>query len=283
MIPDDKGRALERAVHAIEAVILHTSPSLSDKSFRIEMRKILTVGGVRHEIDIYVTVDIAKGYNPTFIFECKNWARPVDKNEMIIFAEKISAAVAQHGYFVAPSFTKDAEAQAAKDPRIHLLLATEHDPALTAVPEEFHCTEPGSAKADTTFRIAGSTGTTMMTVNIDGTILQLSGADVPLRLYLNAWMDELYQRRLLTFWTADLPEGVHPMKASEERTFGPGQCMIDGKEIGTVQLDAEFGVNIIRPAVLSDYEIATRGRVVRLAPFTVRHIVVDAAFVTLQN
>jgi hypothetical protein len=129
MTPEEKGRALERAVHAIEAVILESSPSLREKPFRIEMRKTLSVGGVHHEIDVFVTVEIAKGYDATFIFESKNWATPVGKNEIIVFAEKIDAAVAQTGYFIAKAFTKDAEAQAAKDPRIKLLISTEHDPA----------------------------------------------------------------------------------------------------------------------------------------------------------
>ena len=284
MMPDEKGRALERAVHAIEAVILESSPSLCEKQFRIEMRKHLNVGGVHHEIDIFVTVEIAKGYsNATFIFEVKNWETPVGKNEIIIFTEKIDAAVAQHGYFIAKAFTKDAEAQAAKDPRVKILIATEHDPALTAVPEHFHCTEQASAKGLTTFQIAGSSRTNMTTVLIDETIMQLSGTPVPLRIYLDSWILDLYQRTLLVFSTVTLPEGIHPMLASEERSFGPGQCFIDGKEMGTVRLDAEYGVRIFHPMVLSDYEVSTRGRVVRLTPITMRDLVFDMAFVKLQG
>jgi hypothetical protein len=284
MVSGEKGLALEGAVHAIEAVILQTSPSLREQPFRIETRKVINVGGVHHEIDVFVTVGIANGYESIFIFECKNWADPVGKNEIIVFAEKIKAVVAQHGYVVAPAFTKDAEAQAQQDPRIKLLISTEHDPALSAVPDKFHYTEPAGSKSLTTFHIAGSDGTTMTTVVIDETIMQLSGTDVPLRLYLEGWILDLYQRRLLSSWTADLPEGVHPMAASEERAFGPGQCIIDGKEMATVQLDAEFGVRIIRPTVLSDYEVSTRGRVIRLTPTTIRgDITTDTAFVKLTD
>src|SRR5689334_20905416 len=63
-------------------------------------------------------VGVAKGYTVTFIFECKNWEDAVGKNEIIIFSEKIDAVSAQRGYFVAKSFTRDAEAQALKDPRM---------------------------------------------------------------------------------------------------------------------------------------------------------------------
>ena len=123
MSPGEKGHALELAVHAIEAVILASSPSLQGQPFTVERRKTVTVSDVHHEIDIYVTMGAAKGYESIFIFECKNWADPVGKNDVIILSEKIDAAVAQRGYFVAKQFTKDARAQAAKDPRITLLYA----------------------------------------------------------------------------------------------------------------------------------------------------------------
>jgi hypothetical protein len=101
MVPEDKGIALERAVHVVEAVILQTSPALREKPFRIEMRKRLHACGVHHEIDIFVTVEIAKGYNATFTFECKNWTAPVGKNEIIVLAEKIDATVAGPAHFAA--------------------------------------------------------------------------------------------------------------------------------------------------------------------------------------
>jgi hypothetical protein len=53
MSPADKGHALEDAVHAIEGAILESSPSLREKPFRIEMRKVINVGGVHHEIDVH--------------------------------------------------------------------------------------------------------------------------------------------------------------------------------------------------------------------------------------
>ncbi len=71
MAPDEKGWELEIAVEAIEAVILESSPSLLGQPFHIERRKRINVGGVHHEIDIFVQGGAAKGYESTFIFECK--------------------------------------------------------------------------------------------------------------------------------------------------------------------------------------------------------------------
>jgi len=280
MLPDEKGQALEIAVHAIETVILAFSPSLQGQPFKIERRKILTVGDVHQEIDVYAKVGSAKAYESIFIFECKNWEAPVSKNELIVFSEKIEIAVAQRGYFVAKKFTKDALAQAAKDPRVTILYATEHDPANVPPPQSFHITAPASVKCSTTFRVAGTSGTKLDVLHVEGKLVQLGGNDVLLTDYLNAWLDELYARRLLWFCTADLLEGVHPMLEADERSYPAAHLFIDEREIEHVRLEAEFGVEIIRPAVISDYEISTRGRVIRLAKAKVRDFAIETAFVS---
>jgi hypothetical protein len=280
MTSHEKGTALEIAVEAIEEVILESSPSLRGQPFHIQRRKIITVDDVHHEIDVFVEVGAAKGYESRFIFECKNWEDPVTKNDLIIFSEKIKAAVAQQGYFVAKGFTKDALAQAAKDPRITILYATEHDAANTPVPEGFHITVDASAKPDTIFRVRGTSGTKMDPIDVNGKMFTLKGKEMLITDYLNAWMDHLYQDRLLLFQTAHLPEGIHPMVADGQQSFAPGECLIDGRDIEHVRLFVEFGVQIIRPTVISDFEIATRGRAVRLAKVKVRDIYLDTMFVT---
>jgi hypothetical protein len=68
------------------------------------------------------------------VFECKNWQDKVGKNDIIVFSEKVKATNAQRGFFVAKSFTKDAVAQAEKDPRLELLTAAELDPSSVLVP-----------------------------------------------------------------------------------------------------------------------------------------------------
>src|SRR5258708_34425452 len=75
---------------------------------------------------LYLTADLAPGYKPIFIFECKNWKEAVGKNEIIVFSEKIDVSRATSGCFVAKSYTSDAVSQAKRDPRITLLLAAEH-------------------------------------------------------------------------------------------------------------------------------------------------------------
>ncbi len=115
-----KGDDLEKAVQLIESYILGSNPATKDAIVTIEPKKIVVVNGVKHEIDIYITIDYGKGYKAHFIFECKNWKKKVGKDEIIVFSRKIDIVHAQTGYFIAKSFTRDAEAQAGQDARIEL-------------------------------------------------------------------------------------------------------------------------------------------------------------------
>ncbi len=190
-----KGRALEDAVHAIETVILATVPGLQEDSFTIETRRRITVGGVLHKIDIWVETAVAKGYSSIFIFECKNQRRAVGKNDIAVFSEKVDAVRATHGYFVAKSFTKHAKAQAKKDPRMTLLLATEHDPVASIAPDHFHFTEPApdpSKQPSFTFRVAGTAGTNLKPLSVSGKTFLLHGVEQPLRPHLDALVEETY-------------------------------------------------------------------------------------------
>jgi hypothetical protein len=153
--PQDKGDALENAVAAIEEVILQSSAGMGRKPL-VEKKKIITVNEVRHEIDVYVTADLAPGYKPIFILECKNWKDAVGKNEIIIFSEKIDAACATSGCFVAKSYTSDAVNQAKHDPRITLLLAAEYDPENGAEVFQFFTRTPEMTKRDVTMFKRGS-------------------------------------------------------------------------------------------------------------------------------
>ncbi len=116
-----KGNSLEDAVELIEQSIFHVNPAFKECTLTINKKKTLMADGVRHEIDLYVEIDLGNGYTSTFIFECKNWEESVGKNEILEFSEKIKVAKAQKGFFIAKSFGVYAKAQARKDNRIELL------------------------------------------------------------------------------------------------------------------------------------------------------------------
>jgi hypothetical protein len=130
------------------------------------------------------------------------------------------------------------------------------------------------------FRVTGSSGRKVDAIPVDGKLVRIYGIDLLLNDYLSAWLDELYAPRLLRFYTADLPEGVHPMVEEAERSFGAGELVIEWRGDRAGATTVEFGVKIIRPAVISDFEVATRGRVIRLAKAEIRGIAIDTSFVT---
>jgi Restriction endonuclease len=118
----NKGDLLEKAVQTIEKMILSTNPSLQGINYSVETKKILTIHGVKHEVDVFVSFKIEGGYDSIFLFECKNWEENVGKNEIIIFSEKIKAFNAQAGYFIAKSFGRYAKSQAKLDTRVKLVV-----------------------------------------------------------------------------------------------------------------------------------------------------------------
>jgi len=116
------GKSLERATKLIETHILKHIIESDIGKVKIDTNKIVTIDGVRNEVDIYVTVDLKIGTSLIYIFECKNYrSKKVNKNDIILFEDKIKITNAQKGYFVAKSYTKDARNRTATNNNIELL------------------------------------------------------------------------------------------------------------------------------------------------------------------
>lgn len=263
--PAEKGNALEIAVAAIERHILTTSPGLREDTFAIESKKVICVGGVHHEIDIFVTIDPARGYKSVYIFECKNWTDAVGKNDVMIFSGKIDAAQAQHGYFVAKSFTKDAEAQAKQDPRMTLLTVVEHDPTGMPVPFDFHVvhTEIHSVAANCQRLESASSELVLDVTKVD---TKLNDNSVNLNEYLMKWAQEICHESMRAFPSGRLSEGVYERTADATRQFAVGELLLDGLSMKSVALSVSFKINVFRPRVISHFDVVTRGRVSNLTP-----------------
>ena len=263
-----KGKDLERAVEAIEAAILQSSPSYDEKTFRIESRKTVVVESVRHEIDIWVEVDLGKGYRSVFIFECKNQEDKVDKNDIVVFSEKIDALQAQRGFFVARSFSRYAEAQARRDPRITLLAVVGLPVERVPVPFDLHFIgQEGTPDADVAIYVDSPGGHgELNVVDADAADAILSGQRVDFREYLSAWVDAAIDERNRTFPSGRLAEGVYDLEAQAERTFGDGELLIGEDPVDSIELQVRYKMRVIRPPLVSHYEVSTRGRALSLAP-----------------
>jgi hypothetical protein len=282
--PHEKGKALELAVHAIESTILKASPSYSDKTFRIESRKVVVVGGVAHEIDIWVEVDLGKGYRAIFIFECKNWKDKVTKNEMIVFSEKIRAVQAQKGFFVAKSYTKDAEAQAANDDRLELLVVTELPAENVPVPFGFHAIGIESRHGNVRVFHRGSTGgEDEWPIDAKSATAILAGNSIDFAKYIEDWISHACDERTKTFPSQDYAEGLYDLEAKAERVFQAGELLLDGHEVARIAMDLSFKVRILRPPVVSHFDVATRGRALSLAPVSLHGAELRVTFAASPN
>jgi len=265
----EKGNVLEAVVGAIEGYILRTNPGLSEKTFVIESKKVINVGGVHHEIDILVTIDLGKGYKSVFIFECKNWQDPVGKNEVIIFSAKIAAAQAQHGYLVAKSFTKDAYSQAENDRRMTLSLATEHDPLTVERPFGMHFPFQSLKEVELHLMGRGNTGETV-SFDIDSCNVRLLGSPINLREYTVTWGNQAAAEDANSFRSERVPEGEYERTAKVQRDFAPGELIADDLDIEHAELSVRYTLTVARPPIISHFEVKMRGRVLTFAPVRFR-------------
>jgi hypothetical protein len=259
----EKGDALELAVAAVEELILRNSPVKP----AFERKKIVNVGGVHHEIDLYVTIDPGAGYKSVFIFECKNWEQPVGKNEVIVFSRKIADVQASKGFIVAKNFTSDAAAAAQLDPRIVLMLAREYDPTKDVAPIEFFARFPAMTKMEVLFAKVGSQGLKIETKNFDEVQAKYRGQPVELKSCVVAWSLEACDGDIMTFFNELVPEGVYnrgPISAS--KPFQRGELFLDDSEIEKVSFVIEYKVDVVKTRLVSHFEIETRGRFFSFAP-----------------
>jgi hypothetical protein len=230
--PKEKGDALERAVRAIETTILQKAPAYSENTFTIESNKVVSVANVRHEIDIWVSVDLGRGYTALFIFECKNWIESVGKNEIIVFSEKIRAVQAQSGFFVAKSFTGDAEAQAALESRITLLRVADCPPETVPLPPFpfFHGVNIEDVQAQIEFAGvgAGEDGN-RRPIDMATAVVAIPGSECIVQQYTHEWATRESDARVKSLFTPTTQEGQYELGFESERTFAPGEARLDGK------------------------------------------------------
>ena len=258
----DKGDVLETAVQHIENLILSTSPNLKERPFTIQSKKLLTVAGVRHEIDLYVRIDAGDGYESIFIFECKNWAKPVGKNDIIVFSEKIKACAAQRGYFIARKFSKHARAQAQQEPRMSLHVASELDISQVNLPINLHYLLQEDIKAFVKF--LSSIEETGIPIDVSIAVATLDNQPINLEEYVKEWLLAVIQEDTRTFPSANLPEANYPRSAQDIRTFETSEFIVNDKRVIRAELEVNYIARVKRPTIESTFDIAARGRIYNL-------------------
>ncbi len=266
----DKRILLEQGVKLIEQHILAADPRTKGAKLAIETRKIIVHLGVQHEIDLYIRIVGAPGYDAVYIFECKNWKQKVGKNEIIVFLDKIRVSAAQRGFFVATGFTKDAVAQAAEDLRIKLVEATteelEEVVSLTNLDFEVESVECLETSLD--FFEAGVLESERVNkpIDLDTAVMTLDSGSVNLRAYAMTWQQEVLQR-VIAHWCPP-PEALneYTLNTEDERAFPEGQLIVNERTYASAKLSVTMRVRIARPGIRARVDVADRGSALQLEP-----------------
>lgn len=257
MTTTEKGNQLEDAVRKIETAILRSCPSYSEATFEIESKKVFVVQGVRHEVDICVTARPAPSYDARFLFECKNREEKVSKNDIIVFSEKVKVCQAARGFFVAKGFTQDAVAQAALDPRLELLKATEilefADGSLFQAPHRLNV-------YDVCIHVSPSLQWEQWGKPFS---LSLPFATGGKTTTIQRFADEWSRRLRDMFPSRSMAADSYPFAFELWMRFAPFEALLGGFPIAELVIGME-GVAVLERAVLVHaFDVETRGRTVR--------------------
>jgi hypothetical protein len=262
-----KGDQLEEAVRLIEMVILSADPNAVDSPIKIECKKIVTVEGVKHEIDVYITINNGKGYTSTFIFECKNWQDKVDKNEIIVFARKVADVRATKGFFVARRFTSDAISQADRD-GIELVTADNVIDTLPPFLDEFHILGNKVIDHETSAKFNVKVYDPQMVgfnpgLNFES-FAKYKGEGQLLGKVVEKLQQQIVDEHMKHERTETFDEEKRRFETSQVVVFADEELIIEGLECQSVELRVIWESQVVRPPIISQFDIKTRGRVITL-------------------
>lgn len=239
-------------------------PDTKEATITIDTKKRVTVLGVRSEIDVYVSVKLGNGLELIYIFECKNREEPVDKNDITVFDDKIQEVGAQKGYFVAKKYGIDAINKAKRYQRIELLKATDEFETLPFV-ADYHQINHMPPHVDLSFVIK-TDNPQKVGIPIPFT------AESKIRLLheelLASKYGELIQQSVINEVmshepTGSFSAGAYSYDRTVKFTFRPKEVFIDGHECLALTARVSWEICLIRPRIISKFDIKTRGRVIK--------------------
>lgn len=236
------------------------NPAAQIANYRVETRKVFVIDGVRHEVDVYVKVDLGSGYDTVVLFECKNWRhKSVGKNEVIVFSEKVKALSASKGYLVGRGFSPDAKAQAKQDNRISLLHASDTVPIWPQL-EYIHMLgrDRGDYKANVIF-IAPPGADPNSTVPLSGPVKVDGRIFSSIDEFVRPLIEESIVERLAMEPTHELPAGSYRRDVSRKLLFD--RATVGDVAVAGLHLQIDFGFHIARPAIESVFDVESRGRI----------------------
>jgi hypothetical protein len=263
----EKGNALEKAVKLIQETILKADPKFAGTEFTVEANVIKIISGVRHEIDVLVKTHPSSLYEATWIFECKNWNKPVGKNEVVAFSEKVKVLGANRGFLVVKNFTKDAEAQIKLDDRLKIIPFTDEflNPSFNI--ELIHKThDPFSIKI-----LLKERGVPPIEHPRDfewkGKTCRLNNQIIDFLQFIHQQIDQLILKDQKENANRHLLDSTHAGKREVLIRFEFGELIIGDFEVEHMAIEVQFWVTIRRRKIVSKFELKGQGRVFSFEPF----------------
>ncbi len=259
-----RGRALEKAVSLFQDYILRSDPQFKQGSFSIETNQIRTINGSRLEIDVLVKTLPGSPYEASWIFECKNKAKPAGKNDVVLLADTVNALGATKGFLVAKSFSRDAKARAKGENRIVLLpFSNDFQSALSDLVISLGAHQLVGLKAFLKERGLQSKGkATARNLDALKCVCKWENNTIDFRAFLTQRADNLALADRRANASLYCQEGTHWGEGAEQFVFDPGELLIDGTDFEWLSIHATFFVTAHKLKLISKFEFQDQVRVI---------------------
>ncbi len=172
---------------------------------------------------------------------------------------------AQKGFFIARSFGKYAVAQAKKDKRIELLIASTELDILPPVVASLHIVQDTLSPPNLLFSVTNSdsqeAGTHTFT---NDSAVKYKGQEMLLSEFAERIQNTVKNEVMKHEPTGTFSESIYPYHRDETFTLQPGELFVDGHECVGLDAHVSWDSQIIRPKIVSKFDIKSRGRVITL-------------------
>lgn len=263
-----KGNALESAVKLIIEAGLEADPKVKGNKFTIETKVRDTSSGVLHEIDVLVKTLPNSEYEAKFIFECKNWEAPVDKNEVLILAKKVDALRANRGFLVAKSLSEYARRQIDLEPRVTYIRCS-NDFMMPFISMELLHTDQQVLPPTISLTWRAPTDSSPTKLDPHSVICLLNGRPTNFLRFIDAQLDKIVAETRKKHHVQLSKEGTHWIQTNEEIHFSENELVIDGLDVAIIVIPFRSFVKCQRRKIISKFELEGRGQVFTFEPIDI--------------
>lgn len=261
-----KGDALENSVKLIVQAVLEADPKYQGQKFTVETKVRDLTSGVPNEIDVMVTACPETDYESKFIFECKNWKKPVGKEVVQLFSKVVDAVRATRGFLVAKSITRHASEQIQMEPRVRFIRCSEDfvNPLNSA--ELIHTDQEVLAPRVTLKWRTYSSGNESTQLDPKKVVSILNGRRVDFAGFIGSQLDEMAAEARSERPAKFNHEGTHWIGTGREIQFSENELTVDGHSVEAIHIPFCSFITCRRRKLISKFELEGRGQAFTFEP-----------------